>query len=56
MSRFVEGIDRGQTTLFPECLEDWTPGPIGLFLIHSCRPRGAPLPQFQRRPVIQRSR
>ena len=23
MKRFVEGIDRGQTTLFPECLEDW---------------------------------
>jgi transposase len=23
MRRFVEGTDRGQTTLFPECLEDW---------------------------------
>ena len=23
MSRFVEGADRGQSTLFPECLEDW---------------------------------
>ena len=23
MKRFVEGMDRGQTTLFPECLEDW---------------------------------
>ena len=23
MGRFVEGIDRGQGTLFPECLEDW---------------------------------
>ena len=23
MKRFVEGIDRGQTTLFPECLADW---------------------------------
>jgi transposase len=23
MRRFVEGIDRGQTTLFPECLDDW---------------------------------
>ena len=23
MRRFVEGINRGQTTLFPECLEDW---------------------------------
>jgi transposase len=23
MTRFVEGIDRGQSTLFPECLEDW---------------------------------
>ena len=23
MRRFVEGRDRGQSTLFPECLEDW---------------------------------
>src|SRR4030081_1969256 len=23
MKRFVEGMDRGQSTLFPECLEDW---------------------------------
>ena len=23
MRRFVEGIDRGQAMLFPECLEDW---------------------------------
>jgi len=23
MKRFIEGIDRGQSTLFPECLEDW---------------------------------
>src|SRR5437762_6363624 len=23
MKRFVEGIDRSQTALFPECLEDW---------------------------------
>jgi transposase len=23
MKRFVEGIDRGQSTLFPECLADW---------------------------------
>jgi len=23
MKRFVEGIDRGQSTLFPESLEDW---------------------------------
>src|SRR6188474_2241599 len=23
MKRFVEGTDRGQGTLFPECLEDW---------------------------------
>src|ERR1700746_674637 len=26
MKRFVEGIDRGQATLFPECLEDWIDG------------------------------
>lgn len=23
MGRFVEGLDRNQTTLFPECLDDW---------------------------------
>jgi transposase len=23
MKRFIEGIDRAQSTLFPECLEDW---------------------------------
>ena len=23
MKRFVEGADRGQRTLFPECLDDW---------------------------------
>ena len=23
MKRFVEGTDRGQVTLFPECLDDW---------------------------------
>src|SRR6476659_596739 len=23
MKRFVDGMDRGQSTLFPECLEDW---------------------------------
>ena len=23
MKRFVEGVDRNQSTLFPECLEDW---------------------------------
>ena len=23
MKRFVEGTDRDQATLFPECLEDW---------------------------------
>jgi transposase len=23
MRRFVEGIDREQATLYPECLEDW---------------------------------
>jgi transposase/macrodomain Ter protein organizer (MatP/YcbG family) len=26
MRRFVEEIDRGQATLFPECLEDWIDG------------------------------
>jgi hypothetical protein len=23
MKRFVEGVDRAQRTLFPECLDDW---------------------------------
>jgi hypothetical protein len=23
MRRFIEGTDRQQSTLFPECLEDW---------------------------------
>ena len=23
MKRFVDGLDRAQSTLFPECLEDW---------------------------------
>ncbi len=23
MKRFVEGVDRGQSTLFPDRLEDW---------------------------------
>jgi len=23
MKRFVEGLDRGQSRLFPVCLEDW---------------------------------
>jgi len=23
MKRFIEGADRGQSALFPECLEDW---------------------------------
>ena len=23
MTRFIEGMDRQQSTLFPECLEDW---------------------------------
>jgi hypothetical protein len=23
MKRYVEGTDRGQATLFPECLKDW---------------------------------
>src|ERR1700740_2161047 len=26
MRRFVEGVDRGPATLFPECVEDWIDG------------------------------
>ena len=29
MGRFVEGADRSQLTLLPECLEDWAPKRIG---------------------------
>jgi len=29
MKRIVEGTDRGQGTLFPECLDDWAPKPAG---------------------------
>ena len=37
MKRFVEGMDRGQATLFPEYLEDWIcednpVGAIGVFV------------------------
>jgi hypothetical protein len=28
MKRFVEGLDRGQSTLFPECLEDRMDNPV----------------------------
>jgi hypothetical protein len=28
MSRFVERADRGQSTLFPECLEDREDNPV----------------------------
>jgi hypothetical protein len=30
MKRFVEGVDRAQSTLFPECLDDWigAEGPV----------------------------
>jgi len=29
MKRIVEGTDRGQGTLFPECLDDWAAKPAG---------------------------
>src|SRR3989337_163384 len=28
MKRFVEGADRGQSTLLPECLDDWIDGSL----------------------------
>jgi len=37
MRRFVEGIDRGQTTLFPECLEDWIDEDNPVRVIDACR-------------------
>ncbi|MGA9206502.1 MAG: IS1182 family transposase, partial [Terriglobales bacterium] len=33
MKRFVEGTDRGQSTLFPECLEDWIGGDNPVWVI-----------------------
>ena len=37
MRRFVEGLDRGQNTLFPECLEDWIGEDNPVRVIESCR-------------------
>ena len=39
MKRFVEGMDRGQSTLFPECLE---------------RPWSGPFPQIRGNPRPRR--
>jgi hypothetical protein len=33
MTRFVEGTDRGQNTLFPECPEDWIGMVLGIVLV-----------------------
>jgi hypothetical protein len=34
MKRFVEGTDRKQSTLFPECLEDWVDENNSVQVIH----------------------
>jgi hypothetical protein len=49
MKRFVEGADRGQSTLFPECLEDWIGEDNPVRVIHAatsqeCRALPWPLP------------
>ena len=37
MKRYVEGQDRGQSTLFPECLEDWIDEDDPVRVIDLCR-------------------
>lgn len=38
MKRFVEGADRDQPTLFPECLEDWVgeDNPVRVIDVFDC--------------------
>jgi hypothetical protein len=49
MRRFVEGADRGQTTLFPECLEDWIGADITVRVID------VSLPIVAQRATLRRS-
>jgi hypothetical protein len=37
MKRFVEGSDRGQSTLFPKCLDDWVDENNSFRLIDVCQ-------------------
>jgi len=37
MRRFVEGVDRSQTTLFPETLDDWVDEVVLLAPLFNCR-------------------
>jgi hypothetical protein len=55
MKRIVEEMDRGQSTLFPECLEDW----ICEDRRRSCFRTSAPPPRdssLARRPYTARQR
>jgi hypothetical protein len=52
MRRFVEGVDRGQSTLFPECLDDWIDedNPVGIVTVTGGVQRGGEVgPGFMRR-------
>jgi hypothetical protein len=42
MKRFVEGVDRGQSTLFPECLEDWITKTAGIRIRSTSRRKEPP--------------
>jgi hypothetical protein len=44
MKRFVDGVDRRQSTLFPECLEDW---------ISEDNPASSQLPRHGRQLRVQ---
>ena len=46
MKRFVEGMDRGQSTLFPECLEDWICEDNPVRVIDVFEPHGAVLASY----------
>ena len=36
MGRFIEGVDRGRSTLFPECLDDWIDADNPVRVIDAC--------------------
>jgi hypothetical protein len=46
MKRFVEGVDRGQSTLFPECLEDWITKTAGIRIRSTSRRKEPPNPHY----------
>ena len=44
MKRFIEGVDRSQSTLFPDRLEDWNSLKPGCWQRRTSRPR-SPIPE-----------